>query len=138
MTDPPYGINRTVKTHKIGHGGRKAYNFSAGMPKTIKADLCCCFRMVLSACHLGRQLFYGGRNRRFFPFSAEKLFSYGIRGNALINRTELAWTSSQGALRIFELNRVALMTDGAFHHVRPKPIEIMRWSILRSLDSNDP
>ena len=41
---------------------------------------------------------------------------------------ELAWTSSQGALRIFELNRVALLTDGAEHPTQ-KPVEIMKWSI---------
>ncbi len=41
---------------------------------------------------------------------------------------ELAWTSQPGALRIFELNRVALLTDGAMHPTQ-KPVSLMRWCL---------
>jgi hypothetical protein len=41
---------------------------------------------------------------------------------------ELAYTSMQGALRIFDLNRVSLMMDGAEHPTQ-KPVELMKWSI---------
>ncbi len=41
---------------------------------------------------------------------------------------ELAWTSLDGALRIFDKNRVALMQDGAEHPTQ-KPVALMRWCI---------
>ena len=43
---------------------------------------------------------------------------------------ELAYTSLNGALRIFDKNRVALLLEGASHPTQ-KPIEIMEWSVLQ-------
>ncbi|HCH73080.1 MAG TPA: hypothetical protein DFK19_16175 [Ochrobactrum sp.] len=41
---------------------------------------------------------------------------------------ELAYTSENGALRIFTQNRVALLVEGAQHPTQ-KPIEVMVWSV---------
>lgn len=41
---------------------------------------------------------------------------------------ELAWTSQQAALRIYTLNRVALMQDGAEHPTQ-KPLELISWCL---------
>src|SRR5262249_53223766 len=43
---------------------------------------------------------------------------------------ELAYTSVDGALRIFTENRVALLTDGAVHPTQ-KPVSLMRWCVLQ-------
>ena len=44
---------------------------------------------------------------------------------------ELAYTSLDGALRIWTLNRVALMQDGAQHPTQ-KPEELIRWCIQQA------
>ena len=51
---------------------------------------------------------------------------------------ELAWTSFDGALRIYVQNRVALMQDGAEHPTQ-KPFSLMRWCVAMTLgDILDP
>jgi DNA modification methylase len=52
---------------------------------------------------------------------------------ARINQSdgELAYTSLDGALRIYTLNRVALMQDGAQHPTQ-KPEELIRWCIQQA------
>ena len=129
VTDPPYGINKDGKKRTTGgHGGRKAYEFLGWDAERPDPEI---FSLLLSA---GSQHVIWGGNyfADLFPPTGKWLvWDKGQRINQ--SDGELAWTSSQGALRIFELNRVALMTDGAFHPTQ-KPIEIMRWSILQ-LDS---
>ena len=124
VTDPPYGINKDgQKRSKGGHGGRKAYEFLGWDAERPDQEI---FSLLLSA---GSQHVIWGGNyfADLFPPTGKWLvWDKGQRINQ--SDGELAWTSSQGALRIFELNRVALMTDGAFHPTQ-KPIEVMRWSI---------
>ena len=47
---------------------------------------------------------------------------------------EYAWTSYNGALRIYNLNRVELMLDNAKHPTQ-KPLKLMRWCIKQSPES---
>lgn len=127
VTDPPYGINkdgqkRTTGGHG-GHGGRKAYEFMGWDGHRPDPET---FSLLLSVAH--QHVIWGGNYfADLFPPTGKWLvWDKGQRINQ--SDGELAWTSSQGALRIFELNRVALMTDGAFHPTQ-KPVEVMRWSI---------
>jgi hypothetical protein len=43
---------------------------------------------------------------------------------------ELAWTSMQGALRVFTLNRFAISVEGAVHPTQ-KPVALMEWCITQ-------
>lgn len=124
VTDPPYGIGKDGQKRTTGgHGGRKAYEFrgwDAARPEPST------FSLMLAS---GNQHVIWGGN-----YFADLL---PARGKWLvwdkdqrINQSdgELAWTSHHGALRVFDLNRVSLMTDGAQHPTQ-KPVEIMKWSI---------
>jgi site-specific DNA-methyltransferase (adenine-specific) len=126
VTDPPYGIGKDgQKKTTGGHGGRKAYEFMGWdkerpEPKTFELLLACAEQHVI----------WGGNYfADLFPPTGKWLvWDKGQRINQ--SDGELAWTSRQGALRIFDLNRVAIMTDGAEHPTQ-KPVEIMKWSILQ-------
>lgn len=130
VTDPPYGIGKDGQKRTTGgHGGRKAYDFKGWDQDRPDPKI---FSLMLAA---GREHVIWGGNyfADLFPPTGKWLvWDKGQRINQ--SDGELAWTSSQGALRIFELNRVALMTDGALHPTQ-KPVEVMRWSILQL---NDP
>lgn len=126
VTDPPYGISKGgQKKSSGGHGGRKAYDF-------LGWDICRPDREIFSLIlYAARQHVIWGGNyfADLFPPTGKWLvWDKGQRINQ--SDGELAWTSANGALRIFELNRVALMQDGAEHPTQ-KPVELMRWSILQ-------
>ena len=44
---------------------------------------------------------------------------------------ELAWTSMDGAMRVYLLNRAAIAQDGAVHPTQ-KPIKLMAWCIKQA------
>ena len=124
VTDPPYGIGKDGQKRTTGgNGGRKAYEFlgwDASRPDVQT------FALVLAA---GCQHIVWGGNYFADLFPATGKWLVWDKGQR-INQSdgELAWTSHNGALRIFELNRVALLTDGAEHPTQ-KPVEVMKWSI---------
>ena len=126
VTDPPYGIGKDgQKRTKGGHGGRKEYEFlgwDKSRPEPETFDL-----LLNAGTH---HVVWGGNYfANLFPATGKWLvWDKGQRINQ--SDGELAWTSQNGALRIFELNRVALMLDGAEHPTQ-KPVEVMRWSILQ-------
>jgi DNA modification methylase len=129
VTDPPYGIGKDGQKRTTGgHGGRKAYDFLGWDKERPDPEM---FQMLLAAAD--QHVIWGGNYfADLFPPTGKWLvWDKGQRINQ--SDGELAWTSQQGALRIFDLNRVALLTDGAEHPTQ-KPVEIMRWSILQ-LDS---
>jgi site-specific DNA-methyltransferase (adenine-specific) len=126
VTDPPYGIGKDEqKRSKGGHGGRKAYDFLGWDTERPDPEM---FRLLLAAAD--QHVIWGGNYfADLFPPTGKWLvWDKGQRINQ--SDGELAWTSQQGALRIFDLNRVAILTDGAEHPTQ-KPVEIMRWSILQ-------
>lgn len=124
VTDPPYGIGKDGQKRTTGgHGGRKAYEFKGWDKSRPEAEI---FDLLLTA---GRKHVIWGGN--YFadllpPKGKWLVWDKGQRINQ--SDGELAWTSEDGALRIFELNRVAIMTDGAVHPTQ-KPVALMRWSI---------
>ncbi len=124
ITDPPYGIGKDgQKRSNGGHGGRKAYEFLGWDEQRPEAET---FRLILAAAN--QHVIWGGNYfADILPPSGKWLiWDKGQRINQ--SDAELAWTSEQGAVRIFDLNRVALMGDGAEHPTQ-KPVEVMRWSI---------
>lgn len=124
ITDPPYGIGTDGQKRTTGvHGGRKEYEFLGWDSERPSAAH---FRAVLAA---GSQHIIWGGN--YFadllpPSSKWLVWDKGQRINQ--SDGELAWTSFDGALRIYTQNRVALMQDGAEHPTQ-KPLSLMRWCV---------
>lgn len=124
ITDPPYGIGRDGQKRTTGgNGGRKAYEFKGWDAERPDRRT---FEEILRIAPF--HIIWGGN---YFadllpPTGKWLVWDKGQRINQ--SDGELAWTSQNGALRIFELNRVALMTDGAQHPTQ-KPVELMAWCI---------
>jgi DNA modification methylase len=126
VTDPPYGINKDGQKRTTGgNGGRKAYDFlgwDADRPDAAMFDL-----ILKSAEH---HIIWGGNYFADLLPASMKWLVWDKDQRINQSDGELAYTSMQGALRIFDMNRVALMTDGAEHPTQ-KPVQLMKWCILQ-------
>jgi DNA modification methylase len=124
LTDPPYGIGKDGQKRTTGgNGGRKAYEFKGWDAQRPDART---FAEILKIAPV--QIIWGGNYfADLLPATGQWLvWDKGQRINQ--SDGELAWTNRNGALRIFTLNRVSLMTDGAVHPTQ-KPIELMQWCL---------
>jgi DNA modification methylase len=124
LTDPPYGIGRDGQKQSTGgHGGRKGYDFMGWDAERPSREA---FRLILRAST--HAVIWGGNYfADMLPASGKWLvWDKGQRINQ--SDGELAWTSEQGAIRIFTQNRVVLMQDGAVHPTQ-KPVKLMQWCI---------
>ena len=124
LTDPPYGIGKDGQKASTGvHGGRKAYEFK-GWDITRPSQKH--FRLMYNSA--SKHIIWGGNYfADFLP--AEQKWLVWDKGQR-INQSdgELAYTSIGGALRIYTLNRVALMLDGAEHPAQ-KPLKLIEWCL---------
>jgi len=127
LTDPPYGIGKDGQAQSTGnHGGRKAYEFLDWDSEPPSMDL------LMALCGLARvQIIWGGNYFGLPPKQKWLVWDKGQRINQ--SDGELAWTSMDGALRIFTLNRAELMRDGAVHPTQ-KPEVLMRWCMDQAGD----
>lgn len=122
VTDPPYGIKRDGKPRSTSkHGGHKGYDFH-GWDDVRPASFDALLRMTKA------QVIWGGN---YFadllpPTGGWLVWDKGQRIDQA--DAELAWTSLPTPVRVFTLNRVALMGDGAVHPTQ-KPVALMRWAI---------
>lgn len=120
LTDPPYGINRDgSKASTSKHGGRKPYEFRGwdGQPPD-----CVTLKMLMDT---ARNSIVWGAN--YFPACLTPSMGWLVwdKGQRICGSDgELAYTSFRAALRIFTLNRVELMLDGAQHPTQ-KPEKLM-------------
>jgi DNA modification methylase len=124
VTDPPYGIGRDGQNKTTGgNGGRKAYEFKGWDQSRPAPEV---FDLIRSASD--NQVIWGGNYfADLLPATGKWLvWDKGQRINQ--SDGELAYTSQNGALRIFTQNRVALLIEGAEHPTQ-KPIEVMAWSV---------
>ena len=124
VTDPPYGISKDGQKRTTGgNGGRKAYDFLGWDGERPDPALLDQIARLAPVC-----VMWGGN---YFadllpPTGKWLVWDKGQRINQ--SDGELAWTSLPGALRIFTLNRVELMTDGAEHPTQ-KPVRLMEWTL---------
>lgn len=129
LTDPPYGIGRDGSKESTGsHGGRKAYEFrgwDALSPSRWVLEMLCE--------RTTHQIIWGGN---FFVEALKPSMKWLVwdKGQRIDQSDgELAWTSLDGALRIFTMNRAILAKDGAVHPAQ-KPEALMRWCIQQAGD----
>jgi site-specific DNA-methyltransferase (adenine-specific) len=124
LTDPPYGIGRDGRRESTSrHGGRKAYEFYGWDSATPSAEV---FSNLFAVSR--DQVIWGGN---YFASHLPATMGWLVWDKCqriAQSDGELAFTSRQTALRIFTLNRVALMTDRAQHPTQ-KPIALMKWCI---------
>jgi DNA modification methylase len=126
VTDPPYGIGRDGKPQSTSsHGGHKGYEFCGWDAERPDADL---LRLVADSGNVS--VIWGGN---YFadvlrPTSKWLVWDKGQRIDQA--DAELAWTSQNGALRVFTLNRAALAADGAVHPTQ-KPVALMEWCVAQ-------
>lgn len=124
VTDPPYGIGKDGQKRTTGgNGGRKAYEFlgwDAVRPDREVFDL---MRRASA-----EQVIWGGNYFADYLPATGKWLVWDKGQRISQSDGELAYTSRNGALRIFTQNRVALLVEGAQHPTQ-KPIEVMVWSI---------
>jgi hypothetical protein len=124
LTDPPYGIGRHGKPKSSSrHGGHKGYeqkgwDVSAPDPRLIA-------RLAAAP---GGAIIWGGNyfTAALPPSPGWLVWDKGQRIDQA--DAELAFSSRPGALRVFTLNRVAIMTDGAVHPTQ-KPVALMEWCL---------
>ncbi len=130
VTDPPYGLNKDGQTASKGkHGGRKAFEFLGW--DCVRPDSST-FKLILDCADVC--VIWGGNYfSDYLPPSGKWLI--WDKGQE-INQSdgELAWTSLPGALRIFRLNRAALLFEGT-NHPTQKPVALMIWCIKQLPDT---
>lgn len=122
VTDPPYGIGKDGQKETTGgHGGRKAYEFRGWDNERPSAET---FALLL---HIGTvQVIWGGNYFADLLPPTGKWLVWDKEQRINQSDGELAWTNLNGAVRIYEKNRVVLMTDGAVHPTQ-KPVGLMAW-----------
>lgn len=126
VTDPPYGIGRDgQKKTTGGNGGRKAYEFKGWDKERPSKEL---FDLIIAMSD--HQVIWGGNYFADLLPPTGKWLVWDKGQRIKQSDGELAYTSKDGALRIFTQNRVALLVEGAEHPTQ-KPLEIMRWSLLQ-------
>lgn len=126
VTDPPYGIGRDGKPKSTSrNGGHKGYEAKGWDQVRPEADLINSLPDLAPSC-----VIWGGNyfSDLLPPTSKWLVWDKGQRISQA--DAELAWTSLSGALRVFTLNRVELMTDGAEHPTQ-KPVRLMEWTLAQ-------
>lgn len=122
IVDPPYGIGRDgQKKTTGGNGGRKAHSFKGWDNMRPDSEY---FKELFRVSK--NQIIWGGNyfSNLLPPTMGWIMWDKGQRINQ--SDGELAFTSFNRALRIFEINRVALLMEGTIHPTQ-KPIALYEW-----------
>ena len=131
IVDPPYGIN-VAKTHAGGKGWtkREGKDWDKEIPPPEYWEQL--FRVSKN------QVVWGGNYMtEFLPPSMGWIFwDKGQRDFSLADG-ELAWTSFNKALRVYEYSRAKLNNNRGGLHPTEKPIELYRWILNRYAKPND-
>ena len=124
IVDPPYGIN-FAKTH-TGKGWtvRESKDWDKGIPPTEYWEQL--FRVSKN------QVVWGGNYMtEFLPPSMGWIFwDKGQRDFSLADG-ELAWTSFNKALRVYEYSRAKLNNNRGGLHPTEKPVQLYRWILTK-------
>lgn len=129
LTDPPYGIDYggQLKGHGDGNGGRNKYGWKDwNAPEWDKErpekEV---FEQIMRVSK--NQIIWGGNYFADYmpPSQGWLVWNKGQR-NFSIADGELAWTSFDKALRIFDYSRGEALKDGKIHPTQ-KPVALFSW-----------
>jgi site-specific DNA-methyltransferase (adenine-specific) len=122
VVDPPYGIGFDgVRESTSKHGGRKPYEFK-GWDNRVPDE-----NYFSELFRVSKNQIIWGANymTKYLPASMGWIF--WDKGQRICNSDgELAYTSFDKALRVFQLNRVALQIEGTIHPTQ-KPLKLYKW-----------
>ena len=120
LTDPPYGIGKDGQKQSTGgHGGRKGYEFRGWDKIRPDREIFEFIRKVSD-----NQIIWGGNYFADMLPPSSKWLVWDKRQRINQSDGELAWTSFEGALRIYTVNRVELMKDNSCHPTQ-KPTKLI-------------
>ena len=140
LTDPPYGINYggQLKGKGDGKGGMDENRWrSWDCPEWDKERPL--YEDLLQILRIGKnQIIWGGNYfADYLPVSQGWLvWNKGQRDFSLADG-ELAWTSFDKAMRIFDYSRGAMLADEHRQHPTQKPLALSRWCLEQHSSPND-
>lgn len=130
LTDPPYGIGRDgMRKSTSSHGGRKAYEFLGWDNEAPPGWL---FGLMFEKS--ANQIIWGAN---YYPqyLRPSMGWLFWDKGQRIDQSDgELAYSSRDGALRAYTLNRAAIAQDGAIHPTQ-KPVRLMEWCLSHAPDA---
>lgn len=131
LTDPPYGINH-ARDRNSQKNGWIDYKITGWDYQPASIDLINETRRISK-----HQIVWGGNYfSNFLPNSMCWLFwDKGQRDFSLADG-ELAWTSFDKALRVFNYSRAAALQDGKVHPTQ-KPVALFVWCLLNYSNPGD-
>lgn len=121
LTAPPYGINadRDRKSQKYGWVDYGCSGWDKEKPEQSTLE------MLIA--HSGKAIIWGGNYFELAPRMGWLVWDKGQREFSLADG-ELAWTSENRALRIFNYARSKATSEG-MEHPTQKPLPLMAWCI---------
>lgn len=124
LTDPPYGIDadrdrNSQKNGWVDYGSTGSWDKAPPSLETIEQCLAVCDKAVI----------WGGNYFSLRPSAGWMVWNKGQREFSLADG-ELAWTTEDKALRIFDYSRGQALQDGRSHPTQ-KPLALMKWCIGR-------
>lgn len=123
VVDPPYGIGMDgVKKSTSSHGGRKEHKFKGWDKETPTKE----YFIELNRISINQIIW--GANYFTQHLNPSMGWIFWDKGQRICNSDgELAFTSFNKALRVYELNRVQLQIEGTTFHPTQKPIKLYDW-----------
>lgn len=134
VTDPPYGIGIDGQKESINKNpkhNRKFFEAKGWDDSTPPPEVFDAIRAVSD-----EQIIWGGNyfvDRGLLPKKGWLVWDKGQRGLTMSDG-ELAYSSLDKPLRMFTLNRAALIADGTQHPTQ-KPLRLMQWCLTHIPDA---
>ena len=131
ITDPPYGINAD-RRHGAG-GGWKIYRQTGWDKERPSKEV---FKEMLRVSK--NQIIWGGNYfiNYLYPTMCWLIWNKGQRGFSLADG-EMAWTSFDKAIRIFDYSRVKFLNAEKRKHPTQKPTALGRWILNKFAKQGD-
>jgi len=127
LTDPPYGIGMDKKNQHSSIRDNDDWQECNWDSKPINKDV---LVAILALCQ--RAIIWGGNYFEGLPPSQGWLVWSKPQRNFSMADGELAWTSIDRALRIFDTNRV-----NGKQHPTQKPLDLISWCIIQADKDGD-
>jgi len=131
ITDPPYGINADRRRAECG--GWKRYRQTGWDKERPSKEV---FKEMLRVSK--NQIIWGGNYfiNYLYPSMCWLIWNKGQRGFSLADG-EMAWTSFDKAMRIFDYSRAKFLNAEKRKHPTQKPVALGRWILNKFAKQGD-